>query len=421
MKIDLIDAIQRVIALGDLQMTTLQAPFDVLCHFDYGLRDALDPHFDWEAMGTALLEATPDRVLLMVEDTFGMQYLVFRLPDEEDKGYVIGPWRREATPEQLEESRRWLRARISPEMIEQLDNFYNAVRILDNESNFVSVIQGLLSAAFPHIEGRVDFHMELCKEFLPMTFRPDTRNFSVPTFEQDISMPLIEERYRNENELMEAVCHGDADRAITLIRQRTRFRYSGNRYFGEVQEKRNGLIILNVLLRKAIERAQVHPYYIDQISAQMYTRIRTAPSSEIESLRAEMIVNYCRYARDYSMRQYSPLIRNTINYINLNLSAPLSLRVLAEQFFISPSYLSNLFRSEVGVTLVDYISTCRMKRAANLLTETNLSITAIAEQVGIVDVNYFAKIFKKAYQMTPTLYRRNSREQHARLAPEKQG
>ena len=72
-----------------------------------------------------------------------------------------------------------------------------------------------------------------------------------------------------------------------------------------------------------------------------------------------------------------------------------SLRALAEQFFISQSYLSNLFRSEVGVTLVEYINSSRMKRAAGMLTESNLSITAIAERVGIFDVNYFMNKVKE--------------------------
>ena len=58
------------------------------------------------------------------------------------------------------------------------------------------------------------------------------------------------------------------------------------------------------------------------------------------------------------------------------------------------------------MTLVEYINSSRMKRAAGMPTQSNLSITAIAEKVGIYDVNYFTKIFKKAYQMTPTLYRR---------------
>ena len=68
------------------------------------------------------------------------------------------------------------------------------------------------------------------------------------------------------------------------------------------------------------------------------------------------------------------------------------------------------------MTLVEYINSSRMKRAAGMLTESNLSITAIAEKVGIYDVNYFTKIFKKAYQITHPLPP-VSREQSAQLAP----
>lgn len=420
MQIELIDVVRRMVNIANLQLTRLAPPFEELHHFDFGLRDAIDPAFDWQAMGQALLEAIPDRAMILIEDTFGMEYLGFRLPDEaEDHAYIVGPWRHPHSPDEANENRRWLLHRTSEDVVRLVEDYFDGVTALEDEGIYLSAMTSLLSLAYPHVEGREDYHLEVLKEFLPLNIRPDTRSFSVPTFEQDVSMPMIEERYHNEAEMMDAATAGDADRLLRFYKERRRFQYSGDRFRGSVEEERNALIIFNVLLRKSIERAQVHPYYIDQLSARFYQRIRSASSDEINPLTLQMISEYCRYAREYSMRQYSPLIRNTITYIQLNLSAPLSLRVLAEQFFISPSYLSNLFRSEVGVTLVDYISTSRMKRAAGLLTETNLSITAIAEQVGIVDVNYFAKLFKKSYQMTPTLYRRTSREQNAKLKPEK--
>lgn len=51
MQIDLIDALRRVLAVHELQITPLVEPFDQLHRFDYGLRDALDPQFDWKLMG----------------------------------------------------------------------------------------------------------------------------------------------------------------------------------------------------------------------------------------------------------------------------------------------------------------------------------------------------------------------------------
>ena len=418
MKVEIMDVVSQTLAIRGLSLVVLEHPFEQLHTFDYGLRDALDPAFDWQAMGNAMLEAVPERTLLIAEGTFGMRYLLFRLPDEEDKAYIIGPWRN-ADVEKQEDFLNWLSARTSQQVVQMVKEHYNAIYLMQDEGVFVSFMFAVLSAAYPHIDGRDDFHIESVKEFLPMNFSIDDRFITVPEGEpcSELTMTQMEERYKNEEQFMEAVAQGDSKRAVELMNERSRFRYSNNRLFGDVQQGRMRQVILNVLLRKSIERAQVHPYYIDQISGQFYNRIVIASPEELKRLSGEMIHEYCRYVREYSLRQYSPLVQKTVNYINLNLSAQLSLRTLAEQFFISPSYLSNLFRTEMGVTLVDYINTRRMAQAARLLTETNLSVTSIAEQVGIVDVNYFTKIFKKNYQMPPTQYRRSSREKTARLAP----
>ena len=78
--------------------------------------------------------------------------------------------------------------------------------------------------------------------------------------------------------------------------------------------------------------------------------------------------------------------------------------------YISPSYLSNVFKQETGQTLTDYISTQRMARAANLLRTTNATVASVAEDVGILDVNYFTKLFKSATGLTPTRYRREKHD-----------
>lgn len=77
--------------------------------------------------------------------------------------------------------------------------------------------------------------------------------------------------------------------------------------------------------------------------------------------------------------------------------------------FISPSYLSSLFKQDTGTTIVDYINSQRVDRAAVLLATTDRSIAAVAAAVGILDVNYFTKIFKKQLGTTPTQYRREKK------------
>ena len=179
-----------------------------------------------------------------------------------------------------------------------------------------------------------------------------------------------------------------------------------------LREFKNYTIILNSLFRKAIEQASVHPYYLDHISARFALELETLGSvEEGRRLRVRMVKEYCRYVQQYSLRQYSPLIQKVINEINLHLDAPLSLKTLAAQCYISPSYLSNVFKQETGQTLTDYISRRRMERAARLLLTTNARVAVVAEEVGILDVNYFTKMFKNATGQTPTAYRRDKRAQ----------
>lgn len=81
----------------------------------------------------------------------------------------------------------------------------------------------------------------------------------------------------------------------------------------------------------------------------------------------------------------------------------------ASTCFISPSYLSSLFKQDTGTTIVDYINSQRVDRAAVLLATTDRSIAAVAAAVGILDVNYFTKIFKKQLGTTSTQYRREKK------------
>lgn len=148
---------------------------------------------------------------------------------------------------------------------------------------------------------------------------------------------------------------------------------------------------------------------IDEISSRYALMIENMVDEESWPLVQTMVKEYCAYVRRYSLQQYSPLVQKVINTINLNLSDQLSPKSLAAMYYISPSYLSSLFKQDTGTTLTDFINTQRIQRAANLLSTTEQNISVVAEQVGILDVNYFTKMFKKSMGSTPTQYRRQSR------------
>lgn len=105
------------------------------------------------------------------------------------------------------------------------------------------------------------------------------------------------------------------------------------------------------------------------------------------------------------MAQYSPIIRDVLNYISINYTQNISLHELSDTNHISEEYLSRLFKKELGVNLTTYIGNLRTKKAAELLKTSKLSIAEIAMYVGYSDSNYFVKVFKKRYGMTPSTYR----------------
>jgi two-component system response regulator YesN len=96
-----------------------------------------------------------------------------------------------------------------------------------------------------------------------------------------------------------------------------------------------------------------------------------------------------------------------MNYIRANYRENLSLENVAQQVFISPFYLSHLFKEELGITFVEYLTRIRMEEAKRLLKEPRLSIVAIASEVGYEDASYFSKVFKKNLSISPNQYRKN--------------
>ena len=299
-------------------------------------------------------------------------------------------------------ARKWVRRYLGEAGEAAVQEYYNGVKILE-ASDFYGALRVVVDTMFG-----CTVPVQELKEFLPFQFHPDTRYFHEPEFQKEIPVTMLEQRYESENRILDAVARGDEEAAIEAMHQHSRFTYGG-RFEGTLYQQKNKMIVLNTLLRKAIEPSKVHPYYIDAISSK-YSRIIEEANEVPNEMMWQMTRDYCAYVRRYSLKEYSPAVQKVMNYVNLNVAEPLTLKSLAAMCFISPSYLSALFKQETGSTLIDYINTQRVTRAAQLLVQNNHTIAAVAEEVGILDVNYFTKIFKKTLGVTPTRYRREHKE-----------
>ena len=90
-----------------------------------------------------------------------------------------------------------------------------------------------------------------------------------------------------------------------------------------------------------------------------------------------------------------------------HLAEEISLSVLADEFHLSTQYISQLFKSEIGVNFLTYLTKIRMENAKKLLLATSLPISDISERSGYGDYRVFTKAFKKSEGVTPSQYRRD--------------
>ena len=98
-------------------------------------------------------------------------------------------------------------------------------------------------------------------------------------------------------------------------------------------------------------------------------------------------------------------IDTAISYINENLGAGISVKELARRSFMSERAFNYAFKESVGLSPVKYINSERMKKAALLLKESDISVGTVSDMVGYNDKAYFHKMFKKTYNCTPLEYR----------------
>jgi len=103
--------------------------------------------------------------------------------------------------------------------------------------------------------------------------------------------------------------------------------------------------------------------------------------------------------------QMHRIVRAALELIGERYAEELTLTSIAEALYVSPNYLSSLFKAETGSTFTHHLTKARMTKAKELLRETNLKIYAICEQVGYADQAHFSRMFKTLEGMSPYEYR----------------
>ncbi len=118
---------------------------------------------------------------------------------------------------------------------------------------------------------------------------------------------------------------------------------------------------------------------------------------EIEDIKANLL----EYYADKNLSIY---LRNAIEYIQLHYMEDLTIKDVANKLFISESYLTKLFKQEINITFIEYLTQVRIRKSIELMKESNSPIYIISEQVGYKDYRYFSRVFKKMIGLSPKKY-----------------
>ena len=116
---------------------------------------------------------------------------------------------------------------------------------------------------------------------------------------------------------------------------------------------------------------------------------------------------YNNEVKEKSVVKKERVITGITKYMQEHLSEDVSLHILSEEFHLNSQYISQLFKNEIGVNFLTYLTNIRMEHAKKLLLSTSLSIAEVSEQSGYGDYRVFTKVFKKSEGITPSQYRRD--------------
>lgn len=307
----------------------------------------------------------------------------------------LGPFReRQMTEQDL--NRIICANQFSSSFLMAVRQFYYSLPIVDIQ-NLTVTFRHLLAAFVP--------------EYQHVT--PETVNFSEeqnviqPDHEtiQSFSSNTMETYASYLNYFLETMLIGNSQKSGDALKEF--LDYIGYDISPSLNRMKKLLNTINVHCSSRLLQTQIHPSFILEQYLRFEMQIENCSQREtLLRFPYEMVRKYSLIVKNYSMPEYSYLVRNVMSYVTLHISEKLTLSVIAAYFQKNPSYLSEQFHKETGESLTEFIQKERMQTAIRYFNTTNLSVAEVAGNVGIHDFGYFSRLFKKHIGRTPSQYKK---------------
>lgn len=134
------------------------------------------------------------------------------------------------------------------------------------------------------------------------------------------------------------------------------------------------------------------------------------PEAYLEELSAWLEAVCRRIGQEFADHESKQKIRLAVQYVQQNFRAPINMAMVSNHVSMNYSLFSLLFKQYTGTNFVGYLQGLRIEEAKRLLTETDMRVNEISARAGFSDEKHFLKVFKAATALSPTEWRKASRQ-----------
>lgn len=207
-----------------------------------------------------------------------------------------------------------------------------------------------------------------------------------------------------EKQLQKSIVDRDGEYARALL----------NKYLGQIFFYSNGdfkiikarALELVVLLSRAAIEGGADVRQVFNLNNNYISEVESFDTLEqLSSWLSGVINRFISYVFEFGDAKHADTIYKVTAYIKNNYMNKISLDEIADYVYLSKSYLSKIFNSEMGMTISNYMNKIRIEKSKILLCDNSLSIADVANLTGFEDQSYFTKIFKNITGISPGQYK----------------
>lgn len=161
-----------------------------------------------------------------------------------------------------------------------------------------------------------------------------------------------------------------------------------------IKYKDDILKICNEILDEQRNYKKTSPFMLKSLIMKLLILLHREINEELPNLNSNEV--------SFKSREKKSLVEAITKYFNNNYKDDISLYTLSKNMYLSPVYISKIFKEVMGDSPINYLIRIRLAKAKELLENSKLTIKEISEEVGYNDPYYFSKLYKKYYDVSPS-------------------